>query len=110
MCWPPNKFKHSLANGVQNITIHKTALDKGDVGIARHYEVSPEEGYRLTARVRIREKTGSIKARVNMAARKKEGPRIKEFNEAWEENTAGPVEVVCREARMPPGTSSSRPG
>lgn len=103
--FPRGGYKLSVDKGVQSVRIHQTARDKGDVGVARHFVVQPGEVYQLTARVRIKTKTGTFKARVNMAAREAEGPQIKEFNaEPQEETSDAPVERIVR-ATIPVGAS-----
>jgi hypothetical protein len=101
--FPEGGYDLFLTEGIQRVKILETAPTNGDAGIARHFEASPGEVYRLTARVRIIEKTGKFKARINMAARKAAGGQLKEFNNRQEEVTDEPVERSV-EGRMPPGT------
>jgi hypothetical protein len=101
--FPEGGYKLQVEKGIQRVKIYARAKSKGDVGIARHFEVLPGEVYRLTACVRIRRMSVAFKARINMAARKREGPQLEEFNERVEEITPEPVERAVR-AKIPPGT------
>jgi hypothetical protein len=101
--FPEGGYDLSVTHGIQRVKILETAPTNGDAGIARHFEASPGEVYRLTARVRITEQTGQFKARINIAARKARGRQLEEFNNRLEEITDEPVERSV-EATMPSGS------
>lgn len=98
-------YKLIVAKGIQNVKIHENAKENGDAGVARHIEARPGEEYKMTARVRVKKKKGGFKARLNMAARKREGPQVgdREFNTSVEEETDKVVEQSVKGV-MPPET------
>jgi hypothetical protein len=104
--FPSGGYKHWLENGRQKVRIEKSATSNGDAGICRHFSVRPGEEYRLTAKVQLLAKSGQAKARVNMAAQRKDNSQVKEFN-------ANPLEVIAPKAAIrtaraliPDGTQS----
>lgn len=101
--FPDGGYDHFVERGVQKVRIHPAAPTNGDAGIERHFEVSPGDVFRLTARLRVARKNGAFKGRVNLSARRADGSQIEEFNDAQEEVTDTPMErtaiaVVPREA------------
>ncbi|HYP24790.1 MAG TPA: hypothetical protein VEV43_14575 [Actinomycetota bacterium] len=103
--FPDGGYDHFVEHGVQKVRIRPAAPTNGDVGIERHFEVSPGDVYRLTARVRVARKDGAFKGRVNLSAREENGAQVEEFNGAQEEQTDTPMErtalaVVPKEARV----------
>lgn len=99
--FPHGGYKHWLNKGRQRVRIGKTARENGDAGIERHFRVAEGEVYRFTSKLRLIEKTGKAKFRLNMSARKSDAKQIVEFNSQQKSTTAEPV-LLAVEAEMPP--------
>lgn len=100
--FPHGGFKCWVEDGVQKVKIQDDAPTNGDAGIERHLKVTPGEVYRLTARVRVVQKKGDFKARVNLSARRSDNTQVAEANEKQVDETEHPVERIA-EARIPHG-------
>jgi hypothetical protein len=90
--FPKGGFTCSVENGLQRVRIDPSAPTNGDAGIERHIAVTPGDVYRLTSRLRVVQKTGKFKGRVNLSARRPDGSQVKEFNDAQEDVTQTVVE------------------
>lgn len=101
--FPDGGYEHWVEDGVQKIRIHPSAVTNGDAGIQRNFRTNPGDRYRLTAKVRLLNKTGNAKFRLNLAARRSDHTQIEEFNDSTEK--AQPhVQELTLEGVMPPGT------
>jgi hypothetical protein len=102
--FPTGGFRCWIERGVQKVAILKEAAHNGDAGIERHFWVTPGDAYRLTASVRVAEKTGAFKARINLSARRADHSQVAEFNDRQTKVTAEPVERTI-EATIPVGAT-----
>ena len=101
--FPDGGYEHDVERGVQKVRIRPGARTSGDAGIERHFEVSPGDVYRLTARLRIARKDGAFEGRVTLSARREDESKVDEFNGAQEEVTDTPMERTAV-AVVPPET------
>lgn len=101
---PDGGFSLWTEGGVQKVKVAASATQNGDVGIERHFAAAPGDVFRLTSWVRVANKTGKFKARVNISARRRrDGKQVAEFNDSQQDVTNAMVER-CALAIVPQGT------
>lgn len=102
--FPAGGYEHRDEDGIQHVRIDAAAKTNGDAGIQRNIKANPGDEYRFTAKVRLKNKTGKAKFRLNIAARRSDHSQIKEFNDSTDEVKAE-VQKLSLQALMPAGTS-----